>query len=126
MASRASSSSAVAPPSCVGLLDREEADRHVAQILLIVYIAYLLFQLKSHSFLFQAEHEDEEEEAEMSVTAAIGAYVLRLSPRERSLMMSHSLLLITVITAFCADYRASGSTSISILCFKASHSGRKH
>ncbi|KIK61873.1 hypothetical protein GYMLUDRAFT_558067 [Collybiopsis luxurians FD-317 M1] len=62
--------------------------RGTALLLLIVYVAYLYFQLKSHAHLFVAENEAEEpEEQRMSIIAA-----------------SISLLTVTVITAFCADY----------------------
>jgi len=56
-------------------------------LLLIVYVAYLYFQLKSHDYLFKAPDEGEPEPAKMSVVAAASA-----------------LLSATVITAICADY----------------------
>lgn len=49
--------------------------------------ADLFFQLQTHHYLFQDPNEDEEEEAKMNVTTAIGA-----------------LVVITVVTSFCADY----------------------
>ncbi|KAI0807772.1 calcium/proton exchanger [Fomes fomentarius] len=64
--------------------------RGTAILLLGVYIVYLFFQLKSHAYLFVApdsEEEEEVEEAEMNTWAAGSA-----------------LLLVTVITSFCADY----------------------
>ena len=66
--------------------------RGTALLLLGVYVAYLFFQLKTHNYLFVAEQEagEEEERAHMSVVAAGSA-----------------LLIVTVITSFCADYRAS-------------------
>lgn len=54
--------------------------------------ADLYFQLRSHHYLFQAEADDEEEEAKMNMPTAVGA-----------------LVVVTVITSFCADYRASSS-----------------
>lgn len=59
------------------------------QILLLMYFLYLYFQLRSHSHLFDAdEDEDAEEEiAKMNVWSAVG-----------------SLIGVTVVTAFCADY----------------------
>jgi len=60
--------------------------RGTAIILLIVYVSYLVFQLKTHADLFKADNEDEEEVANMSVVSAGGW-----------------LLVITVITSFCAD-----------------------
>ncbi|PIL24303.1 transporter [Ganoderma sinense ZZ0214-1] len=64
--------------------------RGTAILLLLVYIAYLGFQLRTHAYLYvpQAhEGEEEEEEPEMNTVAAGSA-----------------LLLVTVITSFCADY----------------------
>ncbi|KAI0780581.1 calcium/proton exchanger [Trametes elegans] len=61
--------------------------RGTAILLLIVYIAYLYFQLKSHSYLYTPTVDEEEEEPEMNIPAACSA-----------------LLLVTVITSFCADY----------------------
>jgi len=63
--------------------------RGTAILLLMVYIAYLFFQLKTHAYLFQApEGEEEEEELEMSSVAA-----------------GTALLGVTVVTSFAADYR---------------------
>ncbi|GAA6013231.1 hypothetical protein JCM8202_003076 [Rhodotorula sphaerocarpa] len=61
--------------------------RGTAIILLICYACYLFFQLQTHHYLFQDPNEDEEGEAKMNVTTAIGA-----------------LVVITVVTSFCADY----------------------
>ncbi|WVF72177.1 calcium/proton exchanger [Kwoniella sp. CBS 6097] len=62
--------------------------RGTSIILLATYLGYLFFQLRTHSSLFEAEqNEDEEvEEAAMDQWSA-GAW----------------LVIITVITAFCAD-----------------------
>ncbi|KAJ7073970.1 Sodium/calcium exchanger protein-domain-containing protein [Mycena amicta] len=60
--------------------------RGTAIFLLCVYVAYLYFQLKSHSYLFEAA-EGEAEEPKMSVVAA-----------------GVALLGSTVVTSFCADY----------------------
>ncbi|GAW10451.1 calcium proton exchanger [Lentinula edodes] len=62
--------------------------RGTAVLLLGVYVAYLYFQLKSHAYLFQADTENQEEE----------------QPRMNIVAASISLLLVTIITAFCADY----------------------
>lgn len=70
--------------------------RGTALILLFVYCAYILFQLKTHVQLFipdtqenggQEEDILREEEPKMSIAAA-----------------SFSLLGVTVVTAFCADF----------------------
>lgn len=61
--------------------------RGTAILLLMVYIAYLYFQLRSHAYLFQADEEEEHEEPEMNTVSA-----------------GFALLGITVVTSFCADY----------------------
>nr|VWO97935.1 PLA2 protein [Ganoderma boninense] len=63
--------------------------RGTAILLLLMYIAYLVFQLKTHAFLYVPEvnEDEEEEEAKMSTVAAGSA-----------------LLLVTVVTSVCADY----------------------
>ena len=63
--------------------------RGTAIVLLLIYVAYLVFQLKTHAYLFQAaEGEEEQEELEMTPVAAGSA-----------------LLSVTVVTSFAADYR---------------------
>ena len=63
--------------------------RGTAIMLLFVYIAYLVFQLKTHADLYQSsEGQEEEEELEMSPVAA-----------------GFALLSVTVVTSFAADYR---------------------
>ncbi|GAA6001165.1 hypothetical protein JCM10207_007440 [Rhodosporidiobolus poonsookiae] len=61
--------------------------RGTAIILLFCYAAYLFFQLRSHAYLFEDPSEHEEEEARMNIATATGA-----------------LVVVTVITSFCADY----------------------
>ncbi|KDE04304.1 Ca2+:H+ antiporter, variant [Microbotryum lychnidis-dioicae p1A1 Lamole] len=61
--------------------------RGTAIILLVCYAFYLLFQLKTHAYLFEDPQDHEEEEAKMNVTTAVA-----------------SLCIVTVITSFCADY----------------------
>jgi Ca2+:H+ antiporter len=61
--------------------------RGTSIILLTTYIAYLFFQLKTHAALFEAEQTDEEEEVADMDQYSAGVW----------------LLIITVITAFCAD-----------------------
>lgn len=60
--------------------------RGTAIILLLTYVGYLVFQLRTHSQLFQAEEDDEQEVEEMDRYSA-GTW----------------LLIITVVTALCAD-----------------------
>lgn len=53
-----------------------------------MYCLYLFFQLYSHAYLFEEENDEgEEEEAKMGLWSALTA-----------------LLVVTVVTAFCADY----------------------
>jgi len=66
--------------------------RGTALVLLFVYCAYIVFQLKTHVELYIPETPEngealEEEEPKMSVVAA-----------------AFSLLGVTVVTSFCADY----------------------
>jgi Ca2+:H+ antiporter len=61
--------------------------RGTAILLLFVYVVYLNFQLKTHNYLYVGEEEVEKTEAKMSTIAAASA-----------------LLVVTVITSFCADY----------------------
>lgn len=55
---------------------------------MVEHLTDLYFQLSSHAYLFEAEQEQEEEQAKMNVTAAV-----------------ISLVVVTVVTSFCADYR---------------------
>lgn len=62
--------------------------RGTSLILVAIYVLYLIFQLKTHAFLFEAEEDDsEEEEAKMS---QVGAMI--------------ALASVTLLTAFNADY----------------------
>lgn len=74
-----------------------EADRNTlilshgtAIILLILYILYLFFQLKTHSYLFDEESQTEEEEKETHILSPLSAGV--------------AMVVITIIVAVCADY----------------------
>ncbi|KIJ69136.1 hypothetical protein HYDPIDRAFT_105703 [Hydnomerulius pinastri MD-312] len=58
-----------------------------AILLLFVYGAYLVFQLRTHAHFFKQDGQEEEAEPRMSAVAAGSA-----------------LLLVTVVTAFCAEY----------------------
>ncbi|KAF8965287.1 Sodium/calcium exchanger protein-domain-containing protein [Flammula alnicola] len=61
--------------------------RGTAIVLLLVYCAYLYFQVRRRRLVSQRESEEAEEAPKMSVVAA-----------------AVSLLLVTVVTSFCADY----------------------
>ncbi|TFL07275.1 calcium/proton exchanger [Pterulicium gracile] len=63
--------------------------RGTAILLLFVYVAYLVFQLKTHHELFLAEGEGEEEEEEQHMNIASAGV---------------ALLGVTLVTSFCADY----------------------
>ncbi|CAD7059791.1 unnamed protein product [Tilletia caries] len=65
--------------------------RGTAIVLLVIYLLYLVFQIRTHSHLFEAiPNEDDEEEAETPKMSPIASIV--------------GLLLVTVITSFNADY----------------------
>ena len=74
--------------------------RGTAVILLGIYIGYLVFQLRTHAFLYEApEHEqieEQQEEVEMSPKASIIA-----------------LLVVTIITSFNADYLVSAIDDVA-------------
>ncbi|KAF2841798.1 hypothetical protein M501DRAFT_997972 [Patellaria atrata CBS 101060] len=59
-------------------------------ILLIIYIMYLYFQLKSHAHLFDAEQQAEAEVEEAQILSPIAAGV--------------ALVLITIAVAICAEF----------------------
>jgi len=61
--------------------------RGTAIVLLLIYCAYLYFQLVSHPHLYDGSSEAETESSKMSIVSA-----------------SISLLCVTVMTSFCADY----------------------
>lgn len=65
-------------------------------ILLIIYILYLVFQLKTHSDLFDAEQESEEEEVHI------------LAPWPAGI----ALVVVTILVAICAEYLVDSIDSI--------------
>merc|ERR1711988_1644427 len=96
-----SSASLVIPAALYGVLDQNGSDdknqsilvlsRGTAIILLILYVMYLVFQLRTHSNLFDAEGqsaaEEEPEEPSMGPIASAGV-----------------LVVTTILVAVCADY----------------------
>ena len=58
-----------------------------AVLLLVVYLFYLFFQLKTHSHLFEDEAEEEEEEPLLSVYSSVGV-----------------LVAVTVLVAICSEF----------------------
>lgn len=80
-------------------------------ILLVLYLAYLNFQLRTHPDLFRRKHhpgmpeeQEEQEEKKMNLIAAGFSSVSGISSMSSASYISYSLLVITIITAFCADY----------------------
>lgn len=71
-----------------------------AVILLLLYVLYLFFQLRTHSFLFDAEGEAEEdgEQEEGRVLSPLAAGI--------------ALVLITVLVAVCAEFLVDSIDSI--------------
>lgn len=87
--------------------------RGTAILLLIVYIAYLFFQLKSHHYLYQSDAE-RDEEGRINGTESLGADVppivtIPVENEEEQAEMNRAaagmgLLGATLVTSFCADY----------------------
>ena len=73
-----------------------------AIILLILYILYLFFQLKSHADLFDEEHQGEHREAVEPEEAQL------LSP----ITAGVALVIITVMVAVCAEYLVDSINSV--------------
>lgn len=69
-----------------------------AIILLILYILYLYFQLKSHASLFDAEEQTEEEEEEEHILTPWTA--------------TAALVIVTLLVAVCAEYLVDSIDSI--------------
>ncbi|PNY23333.1 Vacuolar calcium ion transporter [Tolypocladium capitatum] len=94
-----SSASLIIPAALYAVLDKNGFDekrqsiivlsRGTAIILLLLYVLYLVFQLRTHSNLFDAEGQAEEAEAEPSIGAISAAAVL---------------VVVTILVAICADY----------------------
>lgn len=70
--------------------------RGTSILLLGIYLGYLYFQLKSHTFLYEDVAQEEQDEEHMSPRAAIVG-----------------LLLVTVITSFNADYLVSAIDDVA-------------
>ncbi|KAG0705145.1 Sodium/calcium exchanger protein-domain-containing protein [Suillus ampliporus] len=71
--------------------------RGTAILLLGVYCAYLLFQLKTHATLFVAPPEDQNEDQNEEA-------IEETEPRMGTAAAGVALLSVTVIIAFCAEY----------------------
>lgn len=64
--------------------------RGTAIIMLILYVLYLVFQLKTHAKLFDAESQEGDEDEEAQILGPIPATVC--------------LILVTILVAVCAEY----------------------
>jgi calcium/proton exchanger cax len=68
--------------------------RGTAVVLLILYVLFLVYQLKTHSHVFETEgHPDDDDEQAETMGPPVGASVLTLT-----------LLVVTVAVSFCSDY----------------------
>ncbi|OCH90758.1 calcium/proton exchanger [Obba rivulosa] len=74
-------------PDCDILAGLLAISRGTAVLLLLVYMAYIFFQLQTHSYLFKSSFVENVERPQMNMLAA-----------------SSALVLAAVITSFCADY----------------------
>lgn len=82
--------------------------RGTAILLLVVYAAYLWFQLKSHAFLYEQQQNGTDEEYG-SINSQTPALEPEREPEEEAPNMNLpsaaiALLVVTVVTSFCADY----------------------
>jgi Ca2+:H+ antiporter len=78
-----------------------QLSRGTAIILLILYIMYLIFQLKTHSTLFDAENQAADEATGESPGA-------QMSPWAAAIV----LVVVTVVVAICAEYLVDSIDSI--------------
>lgn len=101
--------SLIIPATMYAALTRSTADsdgnilvlsRGTAIIMLILYVLYLVFQLKTHAHLFDAEGQDEEggEQKEPEILGPVAATV--------------ALVLVTILVAVCAEYLVDSIDSI--------------
>lgn len=101
--------SLIIPATMYAALTKSDADsvtnilvlsRGTAIILLILYVLYLVFQLKTHAHLFDAEAQEGEdgEEKEPEILGPVPAMIC--------------LVLVTVLVAVCAEYLVDSIDSI--------------
>lgn len=101
--------SLIIPATMYAALTRSTADsdgnilvlsRGTAIIMLILYVLYLVFQLKTHAHLFDAEAQDEEggESKEPEILGPVAATI--------------ALVLVTILVAVCAEYLVGSIDSI--------------
>jgi Ca2+:H+ antiporter len=75
-----------------------ELSRGTSIILLILYVLYLFFQLKTHSQIFDEEQQDSDDPEEPRILSPISAGV--------------ALLLVTLLVAVCAEYLVDSIESV--------------
>ena len=83
-----------------------------AIVLLVLYVMYLYFQLKSHASLFEEVNEElvADAEAQHDITSTVaqnGEAEVREPEEERALsplVASVTLIIVTVLVSLCADY----------------------
>jgi len=63
--------------------------RGAAIVLLVLYILFLVYQLKTHTQIFNVEDEDSSEELQASISTAV---------------LASTLFLVTTAVSFCSDY----------------------
>lgn len=91
-----------------------------AIVLLVLYVMYLYFQLKSHAWLFEEVNEElaTDAEAQHDITSTVaqnGEAEVREPEEERvlsPLAASVTLIIVTVLVALCADYLVSSIDDI--------------
>lgn len=76
--------------------------RGVAVVLLILYILYLVFQLKTHKALFEEQSQEDDGIISAGASSTAGR---KDEPRHLTISGSFSVLVVTtVLVSFCADY----------------------
>jgi Ca2+:H+ antiporter len=98
-----SSASLIIPAALYAVLDQSGSkdktqsiltlSRGTAIILLLLYVLYLVFQLRTHSNLFDAENQDNDDEPHEPEEPAIGP-----------IAAAGVLVVTTLLVAVCADY----------------------
>ncbi|KAF9053080.1 Sodium/calcium exchanger protein-domain-containing protein [Panaeolus papilionaceus] len=80
--------------------DLDVISRGTAILLLLTYVVYIYFQLSSHSHLFAEVHHDEQG----NVIPADQVEEEPEVPEMNQVTAGIALIVVTVVTAFCADY----------------------
>jgi len=75
-----------------------ELSRGTAIIILLLYVLYLFFQLKSHAYLFDEERQAEEGEEEEHLLSPVPAGIM--------------LVVVTIFVAVCAEFLVDSIDSI--------------